>query len=56
MVKGTGYFPANALPARDPALLGDFYKQNPNHQTAITPAADADRLVRLSRRARPQDH
>ena len=36
MVKGTGYFPANALPAKDPALLGDFYKQNPNHQTAIS--------------------
>ena len=35
MVKGTGYFPANALPAKDPALLGDFYKQHPNHQTAI---------------------
>ena len=35
MVKATGYFPANALPAKDPALLGDFYKQNPNHQTAI---------------------
>ncbi len=35
MVKGTGYFPANALPAKDPALLADFYKQNPNHQTAI---------------------
>jgi multiple sugar transport system substrate-binding protein len=35
MVKATGYFPANALPAKDPALLGDFYKQSPNHQTAI---------------------
>jgi multiple sugar transport system substrate-binding protein len=35
MVKGTGYFPANAQPARDPGLLGDFYRQNPNHQTAI---------------------
>jgi multiple sugar transport system substrate-binding protein len=35
MVKGTGYFPANALPAKDPALLGDFYAKNPNHRTAI---------------------
>jgi multiple sugar transport system substrate-binding protein len=35
MVKGTGYFPANAQPDRDPGLLGDFYRQNPNHQTAI---------------------
>jgi multiple sugar transport system substrate-binding protein len=35
MVKGTGYFPANAKPAKDPALLGDFYRQNKNHLTAI---------------------
>lgn len=35
MVKGTGYFPANAKPAQDPALLGSFYQQNPNHMTAI---------------------
>ena len=35
MVKGTGYFPANTLPANDPALLQPFYKQHPNHLTAI---------------------
>jgi multiple sugar transport system substrate-binding protein len=35
MVKGTGYFPANAKPAQDPKMLGEFYKSNPNHQTAI---------------------
>jgi multiple sugar transport system substrate-binding protein len=35
MVKGTGYFPANTLPAKDPQLLGDFYKSNANHKTAI---------------------
>jgi len=35
MVKGTGYFPANSLPANDPALLQPFYKQHPNHLTAI---------------------
>ncbi|MCW0233897.1 MAG: ABC transporter substrate-binding protein [Ferrovibrio sp.] len=35
MVKGTGYFPANAKPAKDPAMLGEFYKQNPNHMTAV---------------------
>lgn len=35
MVKGTGYFPANALPAKDPKMLGDFYAANPNHQVAI---------------------
>jgi multiple sugar transport system substrate-binding protein len=35
MVKGTGYFPANALPAKDPKMLGEFYNQNPNHRVAI---------------------
>lgn len=35
MVKGTGYFPANALPAKDPALLKSFYESNANHMTAI---------------------
>ena len=35
MVKGTGYFPANTLPAGDPRLLADYYRQNPNHLTAI---------------------
>ena len=36
MVKGTGYFPANALPAKDPKMLGDFYAANPNHRVAIS--------------------
>ena len=35
MVKGTGYFPANTIPANDPTLLKPFYEQNPNHLTAI---------------------
>jgi multiple sugar transport system substrate-binding protein len=35
MVKGTGYFPANAKPAKDPALLETFYRDSPNHMTAI---------------------
>jgi multiple sugar transport system substrate-binding protein len=35
MVQGTGYFPANTLPAADPALLKTFYEHKPNHLTAI---------------------
>jgi multiple sugar transport system substrate-binding protein len=35
MVKGTGYFPANTIPANDPSMLKPFYEQNPNHLTAI---------------------
>jgi multiple sugar transport system substrate-binding protein len=35
MVNGTGYMPANELPGKDPALLGKFYEQNPNHLTTI---------------------
>lgn len=35
MVKGSGYFPANTIPANDPNLLKPFYEQNPNHMTAI---------------------
>lgn len=35
MVKGTGYFPANLLPAQDPALLKPFYEHSRNHLTAI---------------------
>jgi multiple sugar transport system substrate-binding protein len=27
--------PANELPGKDPALLGKFYEQNPNHLTTI---------------------
>lgn len=35
MVKGTGYMPPNAVPAEDPALLGPFYDEHPNHLTAL---------------------
>jgi multiple sugar transport system substrate-binding protein len=35
MVQGTGYFPANTIPANDPKLLKSFYEQHPNHLTAI---------------------
>lgn len=35
MVQGTGYFPANAIPASEPKLLKSFYEQNPNHLIAI---------------------
>lgn len=35
MVHGTGYFPANTIPASDANLLKSFYEQNPNHLTAI---------------------
>lgn len=35
MVQGTGYFPANTIPANDPKLLKPFYEQHPNHLTAI---------------------
>ena len=35
MVHGTGYFPANTIPAGDANLLKSFYEQNPNHLTAI---------------------
>ena len=35
MVKGTGYFPANVIPANDPNMLKPFYEKNPNHLTAI---------------------
>ncbi len=35
MVKSTGYFPANTIPANDPKLLKPFYESHPNHLTAI---------------------
>lgn len=35
MVKATGYFPANTIPANDPNMLKPFYEQNPNHLIAI---------------------
>lgn len=35
MVRGTGYFPANLIPANEPTMLKAFYEQNPNHLTAV---------------------
>lgn len=35
MVRRTGYFPGNNIPANDAAMLKTFYEQNPNHLTAI---------------------
>jgi multiple sugar transport system substrate-binding protein len=35
MVKATGYFPANTIPANDPDMLKPFYAQNPNHLIAV---------------------
>jgi len=35
MVKATGYFPANLIPANDPGMLKPFYEQNPNYLTAV---------------------
>jgi len=35
IVKSTGYVPATDLPAKDPAMLGDFYKNSPNHRAAM---------------------
>lgn len=34
VVRGSGYAPTNQLAADDPAYLGDFYEENPNHQAA----------------------
>jgi multiple sugar transport system substrate-binding protein len=35
IVKATGYVPATDLPAKDPGMLGDFYKNSPNHRVAL---------------------
>jgi multiple sugar transport system substrate-binding protein len=35
MVKGTGYMPANTVPAKDPNLLGEFYKMHSKHRTSL---------------------
>lgn len=35
MVKSTGYFPANLIPANDPSMLKPFYEKNPNYLTAV---------------------
>lgn len=35
IVKSTGYLPATDLPAKDPAMLGEFYKNSPNHLVPI---------------------
>lgn len=35
MANLTGYMPGNELAVKNPDLLGNFYKSNPNHQTSI---------------------
>lgn len=35
MVKGTGYMPPNSAPAKDPRLLGGFYKTHPKFQVSL---------------------
>jgi multiple sugar transport system substrate-binding protein len=35
MVNHTGYMPASTIPAEREELLGKFYRDNPNHMTAI---------------------
>ncbi len=35
IVKSSGYVPATDVPSKDPALLGDFYKNSPNHRVAL---------------------
>jgi multiple sugar transport system substrate-binding protein len=35
MVNHTGYMPATTIPAEREELLGKFYRENPNHLTAI---------------------
>ncbi len=35
MVNHTGYMPATTIPAQREELLGKFYRDNPNHMTAI---------------------
>jgi multiple sugar transport system substrate-binding protein len=35
MVNHTGYMPATTIPAEREELLGKFYRDNPNHMTAI---------------------
>ena len=35
IVKSTGYVPATDLPAKDPTMLGDFYRDSPNHRVAL---------------------
>jgi len=35
IVKATGYVPATDLPSKDPAMLGDFYRNSPNHRVAL---------------------
>jgi multiple sugar transport system substrate-binding protein len=35
MVKATGYFPANMIPANDATMLKPFYEKNPNYLTAV---------------------
>lgn len=35
MVNHTGYMPGNRIPVDDPAMLGSFYEQSPNHMTSM---------------------
>jgi multiple sugar transport system substrate-binding protein len=35
MVKGTGYMPPNALPAKDPVMLKQYYEEKPNYLTSL---------------------
>jgi multiple sugar transport system substrate-binding protein len=35
MVNHTGYMPGNRIPVDDEAMLGKFYRDNPNHMTSI---------------------
>jgi multiple sugar transport system substrate-binding protein len=36
VVKNSGYMPVNKLAITDPTHLGEFYKKNPNYQTAVS--------------------
>jgi len=36
VTKGTGYSPISKVASETPALLGDFFKQNPNHNAALS--------------------
>ncbi len=35
MVKSTGYMAGNEIPPKDPDLLGNFYKENPNYMASV---------------------
>lgn len=44
MVRNSGYMPGNELPLQDPALLGTFYQENPNHRAPLTQASRMTRF------------